>query len=239
MDGSDASWGHERSRLREKNKGVHFVCDEANLLGKMDQISDALTIGRGFGIRFCSCIIQDLGQLKKWWPDGAYQTVLANVSQVFFAVNDPDTATYCEKKLGKSTVIVSQAAAPVPRNSGHHNRGSRPPGAIQATSNDNWQQHGRELLQASEIMNLPSRIAIIFTPGVPPIWTTLVRYYEAGFRKAFIRFRPSVKAFAEAAFILAGIGFFAVLLTLAVNRKLTSEHRFYPVANEQWLEQRR
>ena len=36
--------------LQEKNK-VHLICDEAKLLGRMNQLSDILTIGRGYGIR--------------------------------------------------------------------------------------------------------------------------------------------------------------------------------------------
>jgi type IV secretion system protein VirD4 len=38
--------------------------------------------------------------------------------------------------------------------------------------------HGRKLLKPEEVMALNSRTAITFTPGVPPICTTLVRYYE-------------------------------------------------------------
>jgi type IV secretion system protein VirD4 len=37
---------------------------------------------------------------------------------------------------------------------------------------------GRPLLRKDEVLGLSNRIAITFTPGVPPIWTTLVRYYE-------------------------------------------------------------
>ena len=37
---------------------------------------------------------------------------------------------------------------------------------------------GRKLLKPDEVLGLSERIAITFTPGVPPIWTTLVRYYE-------------------------------------------------------------
>jgi len=220
--------------LQQKNK-VHLVCDEANLLGNMVQISDALTVGRGFGISM-QLFYQDRGQLNKCWPDGADQTLLANVSSVYFAVNDTETAKCIEERLGKSTIILASGG-----NSESYQRSAQGQSSASYSTarNDNWQAHGRELLQASEIMNLSGRIAITFTPGVPPIWTTLVRYYEPGFKKSLSTFRPSVKAFAEAALILAGIGFFAVLLTLAVNRKLASEHRFYPVADEQWLEQRR
>ena len=38
------------------------------------------------------------------------------------------------------------------------------------------------LLKPEEVINgLHPRVAITFTPGVPPIWTWLTRYYEKGF----------------------------------------------------------
>jgi hypothetical protein len=43
---------------------------------------------------------------------------------------------------------------------------------------DNWGQQARRLLKPEEVTNLPSRTAITFTPGIPPIMTTLIRYYE-------------------------------------------------------------
>ncbi len=93
-----------RGGLQERNK-VHFICDEASLLGKMNQISDALTIGRSFGIRM-QLYYQDCGQLKKAWPDGADQTLMANCSQVFFGVNDNETAKYVSERLGEATIEV-------------------------------------------------------------------------------------------------------------------------------------
>jgi type IV secretory pathway TraG/TraD family ATPase VirD4 len=39
------------------------------------------------------------------------------------------------------------------------------------------------LLKPEEVTGLSERIAIIFAPGVPPIWTTLVRYYERAFHR--------------------------------------------------------
>jgi type IV secretion system protein VirD4 len=45
-------------------------------------------------------------------------------------------------------------------------------------------QQPRELLQLDEVMNLDERIAITFTPGKPPIWTWLTRYYERGWNQS-------------------------------------------------------
>ena len=175
--------------------------------------------------------------MKKCWPDGADQTLLANVSQVFFAVNDTQTAKYIEESLGKSTIILESGGT---SSSTSHQRSEQgqSSASYSNSSNDNWSQSGRELLQASEILNLPGRIAITFTPGVPPIWTTLIRYYEQSFARKPGKFWPAVRAFVEAAVILAGIGLFAALMTVLVTRKLSSGEGFFPVAAEQWQQQR-
>ena len=39
-------------------------------------------------------------------------------------------------------------------------------------------QQARKLLKPEEVITLPPRCAITFTPGVPPVFTTLLRYYE-------------------------------------------------------------
>ncbi len=68
-------------------------------------------------------------------------------------------------------------------------------------------------------MNLDPRIAIVFTPGVPPIWTTLVRYYEAGFKKRAGKFWPAVRGFVQATVMLLFRRGWAVFISLAVNKK--------------------
>ena len=103
--------------------------------------------------------------------------MLANTTQVYFAVNDQETAEYVSNRLGESTIIVV---------SGGTNRGEsqQTTGDNKMTygrsrgESDNWQQVGRKLLKPEEVAGLSPRTAITFTPGVPPIMTTLVPYYE-------------------------------------------------------------
>ena len=82
--------------------------------------------------------------------------------------------------------------------------------------NNNWSQMGRKLLKPDEVLGLSERIAITFTPGVPPIWTTLVRYYEeslvgrpSGF---FARFRAAAWMLIQSAALLAVSYWIAVSL---------------------------
>jgi type IV secretion system protein VirD4 len=95
--------------LQEKNK-VHFILDEAASLGKMDALEDAVDKYRGYGVRL-QLYYQSLGQLKKCWAEGQDQTLLSNVTQVFFGVNDQQTAEYVSNRLGEETIIVSSGGS--------------------------------------------------------------------------------------------------------------------------------
>ncbi len=79
-----------RGGLQEKTK-VHYVLDEAASLGHMEALDDAVDKYRGYGVRL-QLYYQSLGQLKLCWPEGRDQTLLSNVSQVFFGVNDQQTS---------------------------------------------------------------------------------------------------------------------------------------------------
>jgi type IV secretion system protein VirD4 len=165
-----------RGGLGEQNK-VHFILDEAASLGKMDAISDALDKFRGYGVRL-QFYYQSVGQLKTCWPDGQDQTLLSNVTQVFFAVNDNETAKYVSERLGKETIIVKSGGTNSGRSRSWQETGKDGSSSRNYGSNDNWQQSGRELLKPEEVMALDQRDCITFTPGMRPIYTRLVRYYE-------------------------------------------------------------
>ena len=81
-----------RGGLQEQSL-VHFLIDEAATLGHLEQLDDAVDKYRGYGVCL-TFIYQSLGQLKKCFPDGQDQTLLSNVTQVFFGVNDPQTADF-------------------------------------------------------------------------------------------------------------------------------------------------
>jgi type IV secretion system protein VirD4 len=164
--------------LQERTK-VHFVLDEAAALGHMDALDDAVDKFRGYGVRL-QLYYQSLGQLKKCWPDGQDQTVLSNTSQVFFGVNDIQTAEYISGRLGEETIIVESGGTSYGKTQQAGQYGSTSASYSENTSH-NWQQHGRKLLKPDEVAGLDPRVAITFTPGCPPIWTRLVRYYQKDF----------------------------------------------------------
>jgi type IV secretion system protein VirD4 len=165
-----------RGGLQEENL-VHFVLDEAATLGHMDAIDDALDKYRGYGVRL-QFYFQSLGQLKKCFPNGQDQNLLSNCSQVYFAVNDRDTAQYVSDRLGEGTIVVKSGGVSkgTTRQRSHTGDNS---GSESFTGNDNWGLQARRLLKPEEVTALPARLAITFTPGAPaPVLTRLVRYYE-------------------------------------------------------------
>ena len=148
---------------------VQFVVDEAAALGHLEPISDMIAVGRGYGIRLI-LIYQSLGQLKKCFPEGEDQTLLANVSSIFFGTNDNATAEYVSNRLGESTIVVGSGSTST-GNSSSWSMGGQPQRGGGNSDNDtsSWQQQARKLLKPEEIMTLPSRAAITFVPGLPPI----------------------------------------------------------------------
>lgn len=172
-----------KNGLQERNK-VQFLLDEASSLGKMETINDALVMGRGYGIRM-SLIYQSVGQLKECWGEnGGDQKLLSNVAQIFFAVNDNDTAKYVSERLGEHTISVESGGSSAGGNSSFTS-GSTPSSTSGSSwnSNDNWSQIARKLLKSEEVMALDRQIAITFVPGVAPVWTKLIRYYEETFKE--------------------------------------------------------
>lgn len=97
---------------------------------------------------------------------------------MFFGVNDPATADYVSTRLGEGTIVISSGGSSTSCSEQVSNQNGQNSRSTSWSTNNNWQQHGRRLLKPEEVMALPERMAITFTPGVPPLLTTLVRYYE-------------------------------------------------------------
>lgn len=164
--------------LQETNQ-VHLLLDEAASLGHMEAIDDAVDKYRGYGIRL-KFFFQSLPQLQKCFPEGQDVTLLSNTTQIYFGVNDMTAAEQVSARLGEATIVLESGgtnsgtsqndtfSAAMPSSSTGSSRGR----------SSNWNLHARKLLTPDEIIQLPQRTAITLTPGMPPILTTLVRYYE-------------------------------------------------------------
>ena len=201
-----------RHGLQETHK-VNFVLDEAASLGRMEAIDDAIDKYRGYGIRLF-LYYQSLGQLKKCFPDDQGQTLLSNTTQVFFGVNDQPTEDYVSSRIGEQTIAIGSGGSSTGGSSSSDGKSGTTSTSSSWNRSDNWQQHGRKLLKPEEVSGLSPRIAITLSPDAPPMWTTLIRYYEWDFKES--RSIGLVKAVFDTAclFVTATLG--AVFFTVAV-----------------------
>ncbi len=203
---------------------VDFVIDEAAFLGPMEPITNALNWGRGYGISL-TLVYQCMAQVEKCFPHGQHQAALASTCQIFFAANDNATGDYISLRGGDQTVIVQDGGTNTGSSSGHNEGGrdsSRNAG-FSSGSSVNWKQHQRRLLKPEEVLALPRRTAITFVAGMPPICTTLLRYYEERWMTKGNSFRGILCDLAK--FTRAGVTCVillvaAVLLTPGVIRAL-------------------
>jgi type IV secretion system protein VirD4 len=188
---------------------VHVVIDEAGSVGRMESITDVLNVGRGFGLRM-QLYYQDTGQLQKCWENP--QGVLANTTKIFFSCQDYQTAEMLSKSLGPETIVVASGGT---NRSTTTNYGSSSGSSTNEGSNSNWQQQSRELLKPDEVLQLDPRIAITQTPGMRPIQTKLIRYYEEPelFRRRAPRPLSAVRTFILSALLFAATCAVAIAVT--------------------------
>ncbi|MGX1101173.1 type IV secretory system conjugative DNA transfer family protein, partial [Amorphus sp. MBR-141] len=83
-----------------------FVFDELAQLGHMPIVEDQIAIARSARIRMW-LIAQDLPQLKRTYP--RWESMLGNCrTQIFFGVNDLETATYVSNRAGDKTTVYEE-----------------------------------------------------------------------------------------------------------------------------------
>jgi len=189
----------------QEERLTHFVLDEANSLGQMEALENAVSLGRGYGVRL-QFFYQSTGQLETCWRDGLDKTLLGNCTQVYFAVRDLETAEQVSKQLGESTIVLKSGGT----NTGGSKQSNSPePSSSKGESwgeSENWQFHGRALLKPEEVIALNPRLAVTFAPGVRPICTALTRYYEGPAGKApsrLTRLRTAAEVWVTAVLMLS------------------------------------
>jgi type IV secretion system protein VirD4 len=194
---------------------VTFDLDEAAALGPMECINDALDKYRGYGVRL-RLYYQSRGQLKTCFPKDGGQTCLSNVTQVYFGINDYETAEEVSRRCGDQTVVVDSGGRSRSYSVQKTGLGRQAHPTHSTSSNENWSQVARRLLKPEEVLGLDERVAITFVQGLPPIWTRLERFYECR-RIGPPRFR-GIKTVLGTMLMLAVGTWWATIATLALER---------------------
>lgn len=142
-----------------------FMLDEAAALGHIPELEDGMGHLRAYARAVI--IFQDLGQLQETYRK--WRSLLANAAcQVFFGVNDQDTAELVSKMLGERTVEVRSVGV----NSGAS-------AVLSHHENAGMGEAGRRLMLPSEVMRMGREDALVFLRDAPyPIRCRRVRYFE-------------------------------------------------------------
>ena len=159
---------------------VHFILDEFSSLGKLDSITQALDVGRGYAVRL-QFYVQDLAQLRRCFPEDEGATCLGNTTLVAFATNSLSVAETLGKRFGKETRLVESGNA---NTGGSRSWQEGAPGSHGGGSSwgqtTSWAEHGRDVLFPDEILAASPRTCFTFVAGsgLRPVATTLLRYHE-------------------------------------------------------------
>lgn len=96
----------QRTRFnKDTDWPVLMMIDEFFQLGPIPAIENMLTYAPGFGLRLW-LIVQDIGQLKKNYPD-TWETILGACGiKQFFGINDLQTAKYVSELIGEEEIDV-------------------------------------------------------------------------------------------------------------------------------------
>jgi type IV secretion system protein VirD4 len=190
---------------------VHFLLDEAASLGPLDCLNDAVDKYRGYGVKLIFAY-QSMGQLSDCWPGGKTQTLLSNTTQLFFGVNDQQTAEYVSTRSGDETIIVTSGGSgisisrqlpPVMSTKPYEQSVN-----ISRSINDNWNQMAHRLMKPEQVLAAGRRTLFAFHAGLNPIKARTLRYYEEKwlYRKAKTKRQSRLpRLIKAAAFMCAGL----------------------------------
>lgn len=140
---------------------VRFLLDEFANTCKIPQFVQIIAYARSFGIGICP-ILQSLEQLKKMF-DKEWGTVIDNCFSMLYlgGVTHADTLEYLVKLVGKGTFDKKTTSQTKGRNS---------------SNSTSYDKIGRELLDMSEIRQLPNTDCLLFVGGKPAFWSKKYDY---------------------------------------------------------------
>ena len=123
---------------KETDRPVLMMIDEFFQLGPIPSIENTLTYAPGFGLRLW-LIVQDIGQLKKNYPD-SWETILGACGiKQFFGINDLPTAKYLSEILGEEEIDVPSVTITKNQSKTHGENQSHTVGSGQSSSHgSNW-----------------------------------------------------------------------------------------------------
>jgi type IV secretion system protein VirD4 len=146
---------------------VLLLLDEFARLGRMETLAESLQFLAGYGIRVC-VVVQNKAQIKNLYGAQLAIDIFDNVGcEIIFGTGDIELAGELEKRLGDDTVLFD--ADNLPRWF---------PSFKMARQSVTRSPHRRPLMLDQEILRLPRDRQIILRPGMMPMLTERVCWYD-------------------------------------------------------------
>ena len=178
-----------------QNQKVLFLLDEFPQLAYMQPLEDALLYIGGYSVQFWF-FVQDLSQLKRYYPD-SWEQFIANCSvKTFFSVADPDTAEFVSKMCGTYTARMNFSEHSSQDKETSSAGESRSPvlGIAEGRSSTTASESGfsvtqrtqfvpRPLLYPHEVMQLPFGTCLTFVRGSNPVQGKLLFWDKCSLRE--------------------------------------------------------
>ncbi|HBK69308.1 MAG TPA: conjugal transfer protein TraG [Firmicutes bacterium] len=148
------------TRLADRSGGelaipVNFLLDEFCNIGHIPDFTKKISTMRGRGIA-CSVIFQSIVQLKTFYPDNDWETILADCdSWLVLGVKDVTSAKYISEHLGVGTIQTEGF------------KKSR--GKVFDLGQSTSRFEKRNLLNPDEIIRMPRKQAILSAFGLKPL----------------------------------------------------------------------
>ncbi|NBC30975.1 MAG: type IV secretory system conjugative DNA transfer family protein, partial [Spirochaetes bacterium] len=143
-----------------------FLLDEMPVLGRFDMIEEGAAYLPGYGVKLCA-VVQNLSQIKELYRDN-WRTFLGNTAvNVFFGINDDETAKYVSERLGQIEVWEEsysesdQTTDPQWRGRRFLNwrkvREHEARGSAGQSKNRSWQKRLRAVMRPEEVVQATAR----------------------------------------------------------------------------------
>lgn len=166
-----------------KSKMVLMLLDEAARLGYFPPLQEALTLGRGAGIRAWP-IYQDFGQLDEaFGTDGAKAFADSCDIKTYLVIKDNEGAKKMSEAIGNRT--IRQRSVGLSNQASTH--ASRFSFLSSSPISPNFSEIEQPVFSPNEIRNLGPDVMIIEKGGYAPMIIGKARYFE----------RPELKSFAD------------------------------------------
>jgi len=150
---------------------VLFMLDETAQFDKLEILANGVSYLAGFGISLW-LVFQDLGQIKKLYPNDQWVTFFANTNiKQFFGVREYETAEYISKSVGNTTIRTNSSSSGT-------SSGGALSGQFQSSNQVTVSQTARALIMPNEVMNMDVNAQLIFVDKTRPFPVQRAVYFQ-------------------------------------------------------------